>query len=918
MTASPSPATQPVSRHFRSQVLAKLKAHGCLLLENPDGRLHASAEGLRTEVGAVVIASGSSLEVKRAAESTFTALRGRGPFALEQTLLVVVQQRPVLASEDPYLEYAEAGAGWRLNLQELTADALTGRLSIGEVHETFQANPHLTLAQADELGQARAVQTHVFQPVYGVTDADAILKRFAHDPVGDAKLPLPQLAGVAEARLGLALDTGSAATARRSLWTFLLGEALRPVPGENAPSSGHATARARKLLRDLRSERPDAFAAWAEQFQSTLTPVSWQPEAEVWLPAQDDLRQQLVVKAIRANQPSDVLPAIASDDFWAMRGERAAAWTSLRVAQGVLEDVLDLRQNLSGTLSHLTTQYQERWYRIDGSVRQLETLNAVPEEVRPAVEHARQEARQAVHELANATMKRYRTEGIQLALPPQTHIFKDAVLPYLPRSSAQGAAPHSRSVAYLLIDALRFDLGKDLQRLLSAPGLGLQVHLEARSATLPSITPFGMASLMPGAEAGLGVTVAGEPVLAGKVLKDVVARKKLMAEAFPLAQPQDYQLDKLPTEATLRSKLQAGTRLFVVRDSQLDAFGEVDAAPAIATFGLVLDQVARATQRLLAAGIERVVIATDHGFLMLPGDSANKVAAPTPGTVLLKSRFWMGELPTHGLPLDALSVPLPDARLGNPDGQQWSLLFPPGRALFTVPGGNNNYTHGGPTLQERVVPLLTVTRHPEAAPTPDAPKRKKEILPTLHAIFAPSSLSGFRGVSLSRGDLLGGPMKVRVDLIDDPENPKAQHGTLISPQNISSEVTLQDQATELMFSVPHTQHWTLVVQDAEGRILLTVPERPAQPVQVAAAHAWNTPDGAAAPADELLPLLSALVTQRDLGADDIDKLARQHGLTKRQRRAFDEYLDALATTHPHLIVRDSTQTPHRYRMEGQL
>lgn len=918
MTASPPPAAQPVSSHFRSQVLAKLKAHGCLLLENPDGRLHACAEDLRAEVGAVVIASGSSLEAKRAAEPTFAALQGRGPFSLEQTLLVVIRQRPETASEDPYLEYAEAGAGWRLNLQELTTDALTGRLSVGEVHETFQANPHLTLAQADELGQARAVQTHVFQPVYGVTDADAILKRFAHDPVGDAKLPLPQLAGVAQARLGLALDTGSADVARRNLWTFLLGEALRPVPGKDEPSPELETGRARKLLRDLRSERPDAFAAWAEQLQATLTPISWQPEAEVWLPIQDDLRQQLVVKGIKDNQPSDVLPAIAKEDFWATRGERAAAWTSLQVAQGVLEDVLNLRQNLSGTLSHLTTQYQERWYRIDGSVRQLETLNAVPEAVRPAVEHARQQARQAVHELAHATMKRYRTEGVELSLPPQTHSFKDAVLPYLPRSSAQGAAPHSSSVAYLLIDALRFDLGKDLQRLLSAPGLGLQVHLEARSATLPSITPFGMASLMPGAEAGLGVTVDGDPVLAGKVLRDVVARKKLMAEAFPLAQPQDYQLDKLPTEATLRTRLQAGTRLFVVRDSQLDAFGEVDAAPAIATFGLVLDQVARATQRLLAAGIERVVIATDHGFLMLPGDSANKVAAPTPGTVMLKSRFWMGELPTHGLPLDALSVSLPDARLGNPDGQQWSLLFPPGRALFTMPGGNSNYTHGGPTLQERVVPLLTVTRHPEAAPTQETSRRKKEVLPSLHATFAPSILGGFRGISLKREDLLGGPLRVRVDLVDDPENPKAQHGTLIAPANVSSEVTLQDQPAELMFSVPHPQHWTLVVQDTQGRVLLTVAEKAAQPVQVDAAHAWTTPDGATAPADELLPLLGALVTQRDLGADDIDKLARQHGLTKRQRRAFDEYLDALAATHPHLIVRDSTQTPHRYRVEGQL
>lgn len=908
-----SPSSQPVTGYFRSQVLAKLRQHGCLLLENPDGRLHAAAEALRPEVNAVIVAEGSSLAVKRAAEPIFAALQGRGAFDLKQTLLVVVRERPANPAEDPYLEYAEAGAAWYLNLPELTAEALTGRLSAAEVQETFQVNPHLTLEQADELGQARAVQTHIFQPIYGVTDADAILERFAYDPVGDRQLPLAQLAGLAQARLDLALETGDASAARRSLWAFLFTEALRPSPGQGQPPLKQESVRARGLLSRLRSARPDAFADWAEQIQPALLPLPWAAGEEVWLPAQDDLRQREVGQAIQGNQLSPVLSALQPDDFWATRGERAAAWTSLRVAQGVLEDVLNLRQNLSGTLAHLAAQYQDRWYRIDGSVRQLETLTAVPDAVRPAVEHARQQARQAVQELATATMKRYHTEGIDLPLPLQTHTFQDTVQAFLPRSPGD-----TRTVAYLLIDALRFDLGKDLQRQLSAPGLGLHVHLEARSATLPSITPFGMASLMPGAEAGLNVSPDGEPILSGRLLKDVAARKKLMAEAFPLAHPQDYTLDKLPNENGLRKKIQDGTRLFIVRDSQLDSFGEVDAAPAVATFGLVLDQVARATQRLIAAGVERVVIATDHGFLLLPGDSANKVDAPTPGTVMLKSRVWMGELPTTGLPLDSLPVPFAGARLGNPDGAQWHLLFPPGRALFRVQGGNSNYTHGGPTLQERVIPLLTVTRHPEATPTPEPPRRKKESLPTLHATFAPSSLSAFRGVTLRRDDLLGGPLKVRALLVDDPTGKTPQYGTLISPQNVSGEVTLDGQPAELMFTVPHPQSWTLIVQDTQGRALLTQPEQTAPPLAVPAAHAWTTPDGAPDPAPELLPLLSALVTQRDLGADDIDRLARQHALTRRQRRAFDEYVDLLAGTHPHLIVRDSTQNPHRYRLEGQL
>ena len=63
---------------------------------------------------------------------------------------------------------------------------------------------------------------------------------------------------------------------------------------------------------------------------------------------------------------------------------------------------------------------------------------------------------------------------------------------------------NGRKVAYLLIDALRYELGVALEKQLAEDG---PVELKPAYAQLPSITPVGMASLLPGA----GQTLSLQP-----------------------------------------------------------------------------------------------------------------------------------------------------------------------------------------------------------------------------------------------------------------------------------------------------------------------------------------------------------------------------------------------------------------------
>ena len=66
----------------------------------------------------------------------------------------------------------------------------------------------------------------------------------------------------------------------------------------------------------------------------------------------------------------------------------------------------------------------------------------------------------------------------------------------LDRIVAPKLQKNSHKVAYFMIDALRYELGVALERQLTEDG---QVEVQAAMAQLPSITPVGMASLLPGA-----------------------------------------------------------------------------------------------------------------------------------------------------------------------------------------------------------------------------------------------------------------------------------------------------------------------------------------------------------------------------------------------------------------------------------
>lgn len=166
-----------------------------------------------------------------------------------------------------------------------------------------------------------------------------------------------------------------------------------------------------------------------------------------------------------------------------------------------------------------------------------------------------------------------------------------------------------------------------------------------------------------------------------------------------------------------RTKLAAhvsGAQVVIVRSQEIDAAGEGGFAyQARQVMDAVIDDLVRAIRRLGDVGIEHAVLSADHGYLFAHGDrdESMRVEAPGGATVELHRRCWIG----RGGSTPAGCVRVSAAELGY--ASDLEFVFPKGAGVFRA-GGDLGYHHGGPTLQEMVVPVVTVRSAPTAAAVP--------------------------------------------------------------------------------------------------------------------------------------------------------------------------------------------------------
>ncbi|MDY7076477.1 MAG: PglZ domain-containing protein, partial [Chloroflexota bacterium] len=303
-------------------------------------------------------------------------------------------------------------------------------------------------------------------------------------------------------------------------------------------------------------------------------------------------------------------------------------------------------------------------------------------------------------EMIDAIQQRF-LEAIQKAgWPPdgvlrQTQVFDRFVTP---------ALAAREKVAYFLTDALRFDMGRDLAGALSTLG---EIDLQPVASTLPTITSVGMAALMPGADNALTMRALGDdliPHLGERCLKTSADRMKLLAEKYGdrFVDAEISEFLSLPSVAKRKARLK-NADLVVVRDSRIDRMGEtITLREARKYMTDLLGDLKAAVTQLIHLGYGYVVVATDHGHVLLPEVLPGDVVPHSPAGEwpLKKRRSLLGQQIKEGKGTTVLSA----AHVGI-QGDATELVVPNGFGVYSRGSG---YFHGGLSLQECVLPLITL------------------------------------------------------------------------------------------------------------------------------------------------------------------------------------------------------------------
>jgi hypothetical protein len=225
---------------------------------------------------------------------------------------------------------------------------------------------------------------------------------------------------------------------------------------------------------------------------------------------------------------------------------------------------------------------------------------------------------------------------------------------------------------------------------------------------------------MPGASASFAIAEQSGKFGAridDSFLPDLAARKKLAAVRVPKLA--DVALDELLSLQPSRlARRIDGAPIIVVRSQEIDHAGEAGFTfHARQAMDSVIDNIARAIRKLATAGVEHCVVAADHGHLFLPSDRDESMRIDAPGgqTVDLHRRCWIG----RGGVTPGGCVRVSGSSLGYTS--DLDVVFPSGTGVFKA-GGDLAYHHGGPSLQELVIPVLTVrTKAAKPARSEDRP-----------------------------------------------------------------------------------------------------------------------------------------------------------------------------------------------------
>lgn len=621
--------------------------------------------------------------------------------------------------------------------------SILGEDQVAEIERQVESGK-LSLDDLNSLAeQGIDISTGVLKLIFGTANPQEVALAFLHSDQHDEEVGKKEAEKELRHLLQVSFDIELPAAEALTNWRVRLGRhvmltdlfvalkqhrpsSLSSVPVATSTGGIDACVRLARTWRNSRDVR-DSYVTVANRIEEELAlhqlelPVKPLKENETFLCVEHILLAHVESELLKEGTPALLqLAEYRLSRFWAdVIPAIQARWALICSAAEVLIEANRVGKALKTapiTVPALVKAYaddDEPWCLLDTHHRHTESRKYNFEFAASSDHHGLEKlitkAEQRYNEVGSELAKHFIT-SFQKAKHPikgllrQRDIFEKQVKPHLVGGK----------VAYVWVDALRFEMARELCRLLKDD---FKLEIQPAIATMPTITEIGMAALLPKAHESASVVAVGGGKLAleidGQVIKDRKDRVAFLKDNAGVS-VFDAKLDDLLPKPTKKVKdgIQ-NSQLILITSQEIDELGEQDnMAQARLQIDGVLSHLRRGVRVLADHGIKTIVLVADHGHLFadeIGGDM--KIEAPGGKVEDLHRRVWVGVGGTSEPSYLRASL----SSLGVES--EFDIATPWTFAVFKSKGGGRAYFHGGLSPQELIIPVVMM----HSAAKPSAP-----------------------------------------------------------------------------------------------------------------------------------------------------------------------------------------------------
>lgn len=420
-----------------------------------------------------------------------------------------------------------------------------------------------------------------------------------------------------------------------------------------------------------------------------------------------DLTAAVAAQSVRPREVAEIIRQ-RQHSLWSKKYTKL--YKAIQSASELLAEINALPHAIATAAVGLE-KYQSDWFRIDQHYRWFICAHQTADFQQPLetlkAEVDKQYANKYLYTFGGHWQQALEPlrEWKSAALVPQAKFFERHVAPVV---------KDGRTKAVVIIsDGMRYEIAEELASMIRGENR-FEASLSAMLGSLPSYTQLGMASLLP--QSSLELTPEGIPVLAdGKPTNGTANRDKILQSVNGYA---ITAARVLATPASELRELYKKHQIFYVYHDRIDAAGD-DSTSERTVFEAAeetLRELLQLVKKWTNANATNILITADHGFLYqdTPLEQAYYISEKPQGDEVTKTnrRYVLGRA-LKPSPAFMTFTSAQAGLVGDID-----IQIPKSIHRIPLSGAGTRYVHGGTSLQETVVPVITVNK-----------KRKSDVRP---------------------------------------------------------------------------------------------------------------------------------------------------------------------------------------------